>query len=156
MAQNVEVGLTSSAEKRYFCASDISGSITGRWWPRRNFRLEYYILNLLGKTFCREFIKTPLFFQTVKIKIVITYFHVYFHWEISVIHRKAYKKCIKSWKKLYKLKTSKRLFWNLQQMTKVRRCSCWHKNFVPKGLSTPASGLYTCIKSWKKMYKIRL
>ena len=49
----------------------------------------------------------------------------------------------------------KRFFWNLQQMTKVTRCSCWHKN-VPKGLSAPALGLYTCIKSWKKLYKIRL
>ena len=60
--------------------------------------------------------------------------------------------CIKSWKKLYKI----RFFWNLQQMTKVTRCSCWHKNVVPKGLSAPALGLYTCIKSWKKLYKIRL
>ena len=36
-----------------------------------------------------------------------------------------------------------------------KRCSCWHKNFVPKGLSAPVPGLYTCIKSWKKLYKIR-
>ena len=27
---------------------------------------------------------------------------------------------------------------------------CWHQNFVPWGLSAPALGLYTCIKSWKK------
>ena len=25
------------------------------------------------------------------------------------------------------------------------RCFCWHQNFVPWGLSAPASGLYTCI-----------
>ena len=36
------------------------------------------------------------------------------------------------------------------------KSSCWHKNFVPKGLCAPAPGLYTCIKSWKKMYKVRL
>ena len=64
--------------------------------------------------------------------------------------------CIKSWKKNVQNQTSKRFFWNLQQMTKVTRCFCWHQNFVPKGLSAPAPGLYTCIKSWKKMYKIRL
>ena len=64
--------------------------------------------------------------------------------------------CIKSWKKLYKIRLQKRFFLNLQQMTKVTRCSCWHKNVVPKGLSAPALGLNTCIKSWKKLYKIRL
>ena len=38
----------------------------------------------------------------------------------------------------------------------------WQKIYVyikiltPKGLSAPASGLYTCIKTWKIMYKIRL
>ena len=36
---------------------------------------------------------------------------------------------------------SKRFFWNLQQMTEVTRCSCWHQNFVPKRLSAPAPGL---------------
>ena len=30
------------------------------------------------------------------------------------------------------------------------------KNSDPKGLSAPALGLYTCIKTWKIMYKIRL
>ena len=94
MAQNVEVDLTSRAEnKRYVSAiSDVSGSIAGRYWPRRNFRLEYYILNLLGKTFCREFIKT-LFFTNSENKnryftVIST---VYFNWEISIIQRKAYK-----------------------------------------------------------------
>ena len=35
----------------------------------------------------------------------------------------------------------------------MTRCSCWHQNFVAKGLSAPAPGLYTCIKSWKKYIK---
>ena len=39
-------------------------------------------------------------------------------------------------------------------MTEVTKGFCWHENFVPKGLSAPAPGLYTYIKSWKKMYKI--
>ena len=41
-------------------------------------------------------------------------------------------------------------------MTQVTRYSCWHQNFVPMGLSAPALGLYTCIKSRNKLYKIRL
>ena len=32
----------------------------------------------------------------------------------------------------------------------------WHQNFVHLGLSDPALGLYTCIKSLKNLYKIRL
>ena len=58
---------------------------------------------------------------------------------------------MKKKKKVYS-QTSKRFFWNLQQITEVTRCSCWHQNFIPKGLSAPALGLhvYTCIKSWKK------
>ena len=48
----------------------------------------------------------------------------------------------------------KEIFWNLQHMTEVTRGSCWHQNFVPKELSAPSLGLYTCIKSWKKLYKI--
>ena len=54
------------------------------------------------------------------------------------------KHCIKS--------DFKEIFWNLHQMTKVTRCSCWHQNFVPKGFSAPAQGLYTCtcIKILKK------
>ena len=38
------------------------------------------------------------------------------------------------------------MIWNQHQVTKVTRIVCWHQNFVPWGLS----GLYTCIKSWKK------
>ena len=38
----------------------------------------------------------------------------------------------------------------------MTRCFCWHQNFVPKGLSAPAPGLYTCIKSWKNVYKMIL
>ena len=48
----------------------------------------------------------------------------------------------------------KEIFWNLQHMTEVTRGSCWHQNFVPKELSAPSLGIYTCIKSWKKLYKI--
>ena len=59
-------------------------------------------------------------------------------------------------KKLYKIRLQRDFFWNLQQMTKVTRCSCWHQNFVPKGLSAPAPGLYICIKLWNKMHNIRL
>ena len=45
---------------------------------------------------------------------------------------------------------------NLQQMTRVTKGLCLYKNSDPKGLSAPAPGLYTCIKTWKIMYKIRL
>ena len=41
-------------------------------------------------------------------------------------------------------------------MNEVTRHFCWHQNCVPWGLSAPALELYTCIKSWKKLYKIRL
>ena len=36
-------------------------------------------------------------------------------------------------------------------MGKVIRPFCWHQNFVP----CPGT-IYTCIKSWKQLYKIRL
>ena len=52
--------------------------------------------------------------------------------------------------------TTKRFLWNLQQIGKVIRPSYWHQYFVPWRLSVPAQGLYTCIKSWRKLYKIRL
>ena len=45
---------------------------------------------------------------------------------------------------------------NLQQMTRVTKGICLYKNSDPKWLSAPAPGLYTCIKTWKIMYKIRL
>ena len=38
-------------------------------------------------------------------------------------------------------------------MGKVIRNFCWHQNFVPKGLSPPALGLYTCIKSFEMCLK---
>ena len=38
-------------------------------------------------------------------------------------------------------------------MGKVIRNFCLHQNFVPKGLSVPALGLYTCIKSFKMYLK---
>ena len=48
------------------------------------------------------------------------------------------------------------MIWNYQQMTEVTRSFYWHQNFVPwGGCMPPASGLYTCIKPWKKLYKIR-
>ena len=33
--------------------------------------------------------------------------------------------------------------------------SCWHQNFGPNWLSASAQGLYTCIKIWKNVHKIR-
>ena len=60
------------------------------------------------------------------------------------------KNCIKSdFKEIF-------FFWNLQQIGKVIRPFCWHQNFVSWGLSAPAPGLHTCIKSLKRLYKIRL
>ena len=47
------------------------------------------------------------------------------------------------------------ILFNLQPMTKVLRPSCWHQNFGPYGLSTPAYGLRTSIKIMKNMDKIR-
>ena len=44
-------------------------------------------------------------------------------------------------------------FLNWQQMGKVIRNFCWHKNFVTKRLSVPALGLYTCINSFKMCLK---
>ena len=63
--------------------------------------------------------------------------------------------CLPLLMNIYCIKSDfKEIFWNLQHMTEVTRGSCGHQNFVPKGLSAPALGLYTCIKSWKKLYKI--
>ena len=41
---------------------------------------------------------------------------------------------------MYKIKTSKIFFWNLQQMGKVTSPFCCHQNFVHKGLSAPTRG----------------
>ena len=54
------------------------------------------------------------------------------------------KNCIKSDLKEISLK--------LATKGKVIRPFCWHKNFVPWGLSATAPGLYTWIKSWKKKF----
>ena len=55
---------------------------------------------------------------------------------------------------MYKIiKNVYRFFYNCQQMGKVMKNFCWHQNFVPKGLSVPALGLYTCIKSFKMCLK---
>ena len=45
---------------------------------------------------------------------------------------------------------------NLRQMTILTNDLCLYKNSDPKGLSAPASGLYTYIKTLKIMSKIRL
>ena len=45
---------------------------------------------------------------------------------------------------------------NLQQMTRVTKGLCLYKNSDPMALSAPALGLYTCLKTWKITYKIRL
>ena len=43
--------------------------------------------------------------------------------------------------------STKKYLWNFQQMDKVIRPFCFHQHFVSSGLSGPAPGLYTCIKS---------
>ena len=45
---------------------------------------------------------------------------------------------------------------SLQQMTRVTEGLCLYKNSDPQRLSAPDPGLFTCIKIWKIMYKIRL
>ena len=75
-------------------------------------------------------------------------------WELSAPDLWLYT-FIKSWKDVYKVRGWRDFFWNLQQMTKVMRPSCWHQNFGPNGLSASAQGLCTCIKSWKNVHKIR-
>ena len=42
------------------------------------------------------------------------------------------------------------------KLTRVTWGICLHKNSDPRGLSAPNAGLYTCIKTRKNMYKIRL
>ena len=62
----------------------------------------------------------------------------------------------KNEKNVYKIGLQSNFFLNLQQMDKmdkVIRNFCWHQNFAPKGLSVPALGLYTCIKSFKMCLK---
>ena len=44
----------------------------------------------------------------------------------------------------------------LKQMTRVTKGLCWFKKKYPKGLFAPAPGLYSCIKTCKIMYNIRL
>ena len=41
-------------------------------------------------------------------------------------------------------------------MGKMTRFFWWQQDFVHKGLSAPAPGLYTCWKTLKKVYKIRI
>ena len=63
--------------------------------------------------------------------------------------------CIKSWKKNCIKSDFKEISLKLTTMGKMIKPFCWHQNFVPWGVSTHAPGLYTCIKSWKKLYKIK-
>ena len=44
----------------------------------------------------------------------------------------------------------KEIFWNLQHMTEVTIGSCWHQNFVFKGLSAPDPGAIYMYKIMKK------
>ena len=41
-------------------------------------------------------------------------------------------------------------------MTEVTSSFCWHQNLSPGGCMPTAPVVYTCIKSWEKMYKIRI
>ena len=58
----------------------------------------------------------------------------------------------KKHEKLCRKCSSKIFFWNSQQMGKVTRLFCWHQDFVHKGFSVPAPGLYTCGKTLKKIW----
>ena len=71
------------------------------------------------------------------------------NWSLMLLYGKKVKQWI-----FQKLLSS--MVWNYQQMTEVTRSFCWHQNFVPRGCMPSALGLYTCIKSWKKLYKISL
>ena len=68
-------------------------------------------------------------------------------------------KCIKSCKKLYKIRLQRDFFETCNKWVFSDKAFHLTSNFVLWGLSAPcppAPGLYICIKSWKKMYKIRL
>ena len=92
-----------------------------------NFRLEYYILNLLDKTFSREFIKPQFFTNSENKKRNFTViFTIHFHWEISVIHRKAYKKIDSWWLWVNFLVND--IFWQKIQVTVE---IIWWKDFEP-------------------------
>ena len=58
--------------------------------------------------------------------------------------------CIKTWKIMYKIRLQRYLFFNLQQMGKVTRFFCWRQDFVFKGLSAPAPGLYIHVEKTLK------
>ena len=64
--------------------------------------------------------------------------------------------CVETWKIMYKIRLQRYFFWNFQQMGKVTRLFCWHQDFVHKGLSAPDAGLYTCGKTLKNVYKVRI
>ena len=54
---------------------------------------------------------------------------------------------------MVKNQTSKRFFLKLATNGQSDKEFCLHQNFVLKGLSVPAPGLYTCIKSFKMCLK---
>ena len=54
---------------------------------------------------------------------------------------------------MYKIRIERDLFLNLQQMVKVIKHFYWDQNFVHKGLSAPALGLYTREKTLKMCIK---
>ena len=64
--------------------------------------------------------------------------------------------CIKTWKNMYKIRLQRCCFETCNKFGKVTRLFCWHQDFVHKGLSAPAPGLYTCGKTFKNVYKIRI
>ena len=55
-------------------------------------------------------------------------------------------------KKTYKIRLQRDFFETCNKF-KVIRPLCRLQNFVPLGLSAPAPRLYTCINSWKKLYR---
>ena len=64
--------------------------------------------------------------------------------------------CIKSWIKLYKIRLRRHFFETCNKWMKWQDISVDIKTLSFGGCLAPAPGLYTCIKSWKKLYKIRL
>ena len=55
---------------------------------------------------------------------------------------RGYSTCIKSWKKLYKIRLQRDFFETCYKRVVIMPF-CQHQNFVPWGLSAPAPGLYT-------------
>ena len=159
---------SSSPEPKGRWPWNLVGSIGSRvlpaffkWWPWVDLNLFYDKVKFCPLCFCMGKGKTKDFSETI----------VHYDLKVATNDRSDKKFLLTSklcpplpWgyihvlnhEKIVQNQTSKRFLWYLQQMGKVIRPLCWHKNFVPWGLSAPAPGLYTCIKSCKKLYKIRL